>query len=139
MNKAVEMSSLRMTCTALVAIVASLGTIPLEAAEPSSDCDLERGERVFEVCETCHTLDHTEPELTGPTLDGIYGRKAASIPDFPYSDAMRAIDWTWNAETLGRFIANPDATVPGNEMVSRGIRNDADREALICLLREVSE
>ena len=126
--------------TILVAVViAQAGGHPAEAADPATACDLERGQRVFEVCESCHTLDRTEPELTGPTLDGIYGRQAASIPDFPYSDAMRAVDWTWNAQTLGRFIADPAATVPGNEMVSRGIRNDADRAALICLLREGSQ
>jgi cytochrome c len=120
-------------------IVAATACLLAPPSASAQGCDVERGRKAFEACESCHTLDRSEPELTGPTLDDVFGRKAASIPDFPYSDAMASLDWTWNAKTLDRFLRDPAHVVPGTAMESSGVRNDADRAALICLLREKSQ
>ena len=32
----------------------------------------------------------------GPRLRGVYGRKAASVPDFAYSDALKKVDIRWD-------------------------------------------
>ena len=46
--------------------------------------DAARGERVFERCYACHSVDPAETGLTGPNLAGVVGRRAASR-DFDYS------------------------------------------------------
>ena len=120
-------------------VAAAIACFPAVPAAAAPGCDVERGRTAFEACQSCHTLDRNEPKLTGPTLDGVFGRKAASVPDFPYSDAMASLDWTWNQRTLDRFLADPASAVPGNAMQSSGLRNDADRAALICLLQEISQ
>ena len=52
--------------------------------------DAARGERAFQRCYSCHSVDPNEAaKLQGPSLYRIMGRQAAAIPDFAYSDAMR--------------------------------------------------
>jgi len=81
-------------------------------------------------CRTCHTLDAGDNRL-GPTLHGIVGRKAGASPDYPFSDAMRKSGLTWDEATLDRFIADPQAVVPGNNMKPYGGMAAADDRAKI--------
>ena len=48
------------------------------------------GERAFQKCFSCHSVEKDETGLPGPSLFGIVGRRAAGAPDFEYSPAMRA-------------------------------------------------
>ncbi len=73
----------------------------------------------FQYCVSCHSRVAGEIGLPGPNLAGVIGRRAGTLPDFAYSDAMRAagaggLVWTRNA--LKAFLANPGAVVPGTEM-----------------------
>jgi cytochrome c len=52
----------------------------------------------------------------GPRLQGIYGRTAAAVPGFPYSEALRKANITWNEKSLEQWLADPDAFLPGNNM-----------------------
>jgi cytochrome c len=67
------------------------------------------------ACRTCHTLRPGDNRL-GPHLYAIVGRRAGSLPDYAYSDAMRRSGLVWDEETLETFIENPEAVVPGNSM-----------------------
>ncbi len=62
----------------------------------------------------CH-LD--EGQGQAPTLKGVVGRKAASIPDFPYTDALKASQLTWTPTNLDKFLTAPGKLVPGTAMV----------------------
>ncbi len=74
--------------------------------------------------------------MAGPPLTGIIGRKAASAPHYPYSDALRASALTWDEATLAHFIADPQAVVPGTRMVFGGLpKNDID--ALVAYIKSV--
>lgn len=67
-------------------------------------------------CRTCHSLREGDNRL-GPSLHGIIGRKAGSSPGYAtYSQAMAESGIVWDEATLDRFLANPDAVVPGNNM-----------------------
>ncbi len=95
------------------------------------------GERIFQRCYSCHSLNKGERGLTGPNLDQIVGRRIASDPDFNYSPAFRrfaAREKVWTRTLLDRFIANPQEVVPGNEMQYFGLDRDEERAALVAYL-----
>jgi cytochrome c len=94
--------------------------------------DPVRGEQVYEACMDCHSLDQND---VGPRHRGVYGRKAGSLPDYDYSDALKGATIVWNEETLDRWLANPQAFVPGVKMVFH-LEKAQDRADVIAYLRE---
>ena len=97
------------------------------------------GERAFQKCYSCHSIALGEAKLTGPQLGGIVGRPIASEPGFEYSPALRRFgkrEPRWTAELLDRYIADPEALVPGTSMAFNGIPDPAERAALIDYLSE---
>jgi cytochrome c len=106
---------------------------PGGAAAPAGP-DLRRGEVLSFACQACHTLKAGEDHHIGPNLYGIFGKRAASAPDFAYSDALRAADFVWTAERLDQWLAAPDAFLPGNNMPFAGYANADDRAALLAYL-----
>lgn len=92
-----------------------------------------RGERVYERCAACHAL---ETDRTGPRHCGLFGRRAGSVPGFPYSPAMRQAKIVWNAASLDRFLKAPVAAVPSTAMGYDGVKDDGERRDLIVYLRE---
>ena len=100
--------------------------------------DAARGERAFQRCYSCHSVDPAETELPGPNLAGVAGRRAASRGDFDYSPAMREAGrrgLVWDEATLDAFLADPAAAVPGTAMGFPGLRNEADRRDAIAYLK----
>jgi cytochrome c len=95
------------------------------------------GQLVFNnACRTCHTLKQGDNRL-GPNLSGIIGRKAGSLPDYNnYSSSMKNAGVTWDKATLDRFIADPDAVVPGHNMKPYGGLANADERAKIIAFLE---
>jgi cytochrome c len=47
---------------------------------------------------------------------GVYGRKAGSVAGFTYSDALRRISVIWDQASLEKWLMNPEAMAPGNDM-----------------------
>ena len=93
--------------------------------------DVAHGESVFLArCQMCHSLDGPGQ---GPDLNGVIGRKAASAPDFNYSDAMTASHLTWTPETLDRFLTGPSRMVPGSPMQAT-VPDPAERRDLVAYL-----
>lgn len=86
-------------------------------------------------CAVCHPTDASGRSGVGPNLRGVHGRAAASVPGYPYSEAMRARGITWNDARLDAFLADPAAFVPGTSMPFSGIADPAARAELIRLLR----
>jgi cytochrome c len=90
------------------------------------------GKELFERrCSGCHSLDE---DKEGPRLRGVYNRAAASVPAFQYSDALKAAHLTWDADTLDKWLTDPDQLVPGNDMAFRLVKVD-ERAAIIDYLR----
>jgi cytochrome c len=97
--------------------------------------DAARGKMVFEKrCVGCHAMDANRE---GPQLRGVYGRKAGSVAGFQYSAILKSSGLTWNPETLDRWLTDPDATVPGNDM-SFPTPKAADRKDLIAYLQQAA-
>jgi cytochrome c len=97
-----------------------------------ADGDAIHGKQIFARCAACHAKDNSK--RTGPGLLGIIGRKAASMPGFRYSRAMRNSNISWDEATLDAFITAPQKAVPGTTMPFAGIKNSQDRADLITYL-----
>jgi cytochrome c len=101
---------------------------------PFNTADLSNGESKFALCQTCHTVVEGGPNMTGPNLHGVFGRKAASAPGFNYSDALKATGWTWDAAHLDTWITDPKVAAPGTKMTFAGLKDPKDRTDLIAYL-----
>jgi len=117
-----------------------LGTVAalLAGSAARADGDAARGEKRFEECATCHSTERGVNNV-GPSLFGVLGRKAGEIADFRYSPAMRTSGITWSAQTLDKFIADPQQEVPGNRMPFAGMPDAGDRADLIAYLQKATK
>lgn len=117
-------------------VAAAVGTGGPGAADAPS-----AGERAYLKCYSCHAIEGEE-RLEGPGLGGIVGAPVADKAGFEYSPAMERFAKTnpvWTRALLDRFIADPEALVPGTSMAFAGIRDPAERAALIAYLRTSGE
>ena len=97
--------------------------------------DLSNGEAKFALCRSCHTTAQGGDDMTGPNLWGIFGRKAGSKASFTYSDDLKNAGWTWDAERIDKWIANPRAVLAGTKMTFVGISDPNDRRDVIAYLK----
>ena len=95
--------------------------------------DPSRGEKRFEECIACHTLEQSANSV-GPSLHGVFERSAGQAPNFLYSPAMRRSKIKWSPQTLDEFIADPQKMVPANRMPYAGMPEAGDRADLIAYL-----
>jgi cytochrome c len=117
--------------------IAAAATFILAAAGIAhAQGDPKRGEKVFENCRACHTVER-EVNDVGPSLYGVFGRRAGERDDFRYSPALKRSGIIWTPETLDSFIADPQKTVPANRMPYAGIPDARDRADLIMYLLQV--
>lgn len=119
--------------------LAAIGISPLaRGAQPQSDP--QRGAQAFGAsCAACHSIQSGE-HMTGPSIAQVWGRKAGSVEGFMrYSDALKNSGVLWNEQTLDKWLANPTAFVPGNEMSFPGIKDTKTRRDLIAYLKAASE
>jgi cytochrome c len=115
-----------------------LGTpATLYAQNAASAGNAQTGEAVFKrACATCHSIDPAKPKLTGPTLKGIVGKKAATGDFKRYSPGLRQSAITWDTATLERYLANPRDVVKGGTMLFR-LPRPQDRADVIAYLQNV--
>lgn len=118
--------------------VAALAVLLMPVAA-LAEGDVEGGAKAFRACAACHSVT-AGIHLTGPSLAGVWGRKAGTAKGFGrYSEALKKADVVWGLETLDRWLADPARYLPGNTMTFAGIRGSRDRENLVAYLRAVSE
>ncbi|MEA3106512.1 MAG: cytochrome c [Gammaproteobacteria bacterium] len=100
-----------------------------------ADGDAARGEKKFEECAACHKIAPGEDNV-GPSLHGVFGRKAGTLTDFRYSPALKRSGITWTPQTLDTFLADPQKIVPANRMPYAGLADASDRSDLIAYLQK---
>ncbi len=114
------------TASAALALV-SLAALPARA--------VDSGDTLFHrYCSVCHSNEAGQNKL-GPSLFGVFGRASGSEAGFSYSDSMASAHLTWDEQTLDKYLADPKATVPGNKMLFIGVKNPAERQAIIAYLK----
>ena len=113
--------------------LAAILTASAVQATPAGDAT--RGATVYEdKCTGCHSIDANR---VGPAHRGVFGRKAGSAPDFAYSPGVKNSRIVWNAETLDRWLINPQATIPGSRMGFR-LSDPQQRADVIAYLQQQS-
>ena len=92
--------------------------------------------RVAKKCAICHNFDKGGPNLIGPNLYGVLGRKIASHEGYEYSDALKAKGGDWDYEKINHMIENPNAFAPGTKMaLFPGLPDAKQRADVIVFLR----
>ena len=128
------------SCRHRVAVAAAIvGVIVM--AQPVLAQDVTAGQRVFNQCRACHTINEGGRNGVGPNLHGVIGRRAASVEGFRYSKAMQEKGedgWTWTAENLRPYLRSPKDVVPGTNMTFPGIRNEQQLNDVIAYIESQS-
>lgn len=100
--------------------------------------DATRGADLFEDCAGCHMVGEGAETMVGPHLNGLFGRRAAAIEDFAYSEGLAragAEGLAWSAETLHVYIEKPQNLVSRTRMNYDGMPDAQDRADLLAYLR----
>ncbi|MFZ5961135.1 c-type cytochrome [Pseudomonas knackmussii] len=114
--------------TGLCGLLLALGAVQSGLALAD---DAAKGQAVFERdCSLCHTANAGGPNIMGPNLHGVVGRKAGSLAGFSYSQAMKDHGATWSRDNLETFLAQPQTAVPGTYMPYQGLADADERKAL---------
>jgi len=101
---------------------------------PGAPPDPAHGRKLFaERCTACHALD---ADKFGPRLGGVFGRKAGSVPGYPYSPALKAAGLTWTADNLNRWLSGPQQFIPGVKMPIRVLEATSRRDIIDYLQQE---
>ncbi|MBK5197415.1 MAG: c-type cytochrome [Methyloceanibacter sp.] len=103
--------------------------------------DATKGKAAFLVCAACHQIGPGAKTLIGPELNGVVGRKAATVADYPmYSAGMKKLGadgWVWTEENIDKWIANPKAMIPDSTMALAfpGVADAGQRADIIAFLK----
>ena len=126
-----------MKCWAGAAAAIVVGLMTMQAFAQAGNA--ARGERVFnQQCKTCHSLEEG-PSLTGPTLHGMFGRKAGTAAGFDFSEAMKTSGIVWDETTLAEYTRDPKAKVPDTKMVFNGLKQAGQLADLVAYLKQATQ
>jgi cytochrome c len=102
----------------------------------------EHGEEVFKKCIICHAVGEGAKTRVGPVLNGIVGRKAASVEGYPYSADLKALGgqgFVWDQNNLDKYLENPKSVVGKGKMIFPGLKDEQDRKDVIAYLKKFSK
>jgi cytochrome c len=102
--------------------------------------DATKGKAAFAKCGICHQVGPGAKTLVGPELNGIVGRKAASVADYPYSAGIKKLGadgWVWTEENIDKWITDPKALIPDSPMALAfaGVPDAGERADIIAYLK----
>lgn len=124
-----------MKMLAASALVLTFGAAGAAVAQDAAQ--IEEGEKVFKRCAACHQVGEGAENKVGPELADLIGRKPGTAPDFKYSPAMVEYGEThdaWTEELLLTYLENPRTEVKGTKMAFAGLKDEADRQAVIAYI-----
>lgn len=116
-----------------------------EAAAPAAAFDAElaaAGETVFKKCKACHQVGEGAKNRSGPVLNGVVGRRMASVEGFKYSNDINAMadgGQVWDEENLTLFLTKPKAFMPKTRMSFPGLKSQDDIRAVTEYLKSFAD
>ena len=123
----------------LLKLSVALSAVLLSSESFASTENIEKGRDLFlNRCVACHAFAcNKDGSDSGPKLGGLFGRRAASVPDYDgYSDGLKASGIVWTEESLDAYFTDPAAVEPENTMAYDGKIEDPDlRSQLIAFLK----
>jgi glucose/arabinose dehydrogenase len=119
--------------------VAAIPVLAVLAAASTDAADVDAGKAYFrQNCGVCHTAEPGDGGgAQGPSLIGVFGRRAAGNPALTYTRPLINSNLTWDAVTLDRFLASPTTVVPGSAMVV-AVPDDVARSNVVAYLQSVA-
>ena len=103
------------------------------------NASIEKGEKVFKKCGTCHNYKKDSKSKVGPNLWNIINKPKASVNNFTYSKALVDSGGRWTFEELNKFLYKPKDYIKGTKMNFAGLKNTEDRANLILWLTQHSD
>ena len=120
--------------TGPVLLAAFLGGFAWWSVGLAAAQDAAAGAAVFKSqCGICHSVQPGR-NMVGPSLFGVVGRHAGTVPGFHYSAANKGSGLTWDAATLDPYLSNPSTVVPHTIMTYAGLKDAKKRADLIAYL-----
>ena len=118
--------------------IGAASVLTLLALPTSSLADAAAGEKVFvKECETCHSVI-SDQSVTGPSLQGVVGRKAGTLTNWDYSKALKGSGIVWTPDVLEKWLADPHGKVAETDMPYTGLKDAAARKDLVQYLQAAS-
>ena len=99
----------------ILVLVLGLASAHSARAQPG---DAENGKDVFKVCRPCHQVGPAAKNGIGPTLNGIVGSKAGTIPGFTYSEANKEVGTkglVWTEDNLFKYLEESRGLYAGQQ------------------------
>lgn len=112
-----------------IALAGAVLALMLPAPAPAQAQAPDGGKLFKTYCAVCHT-DEAGKNKIGPSLFGVVGRKVGIAPNYAYSPAMKNSGVVWTPEALDKYLADP-RTIPNVKMMFLGVKNPAERKAII--------
>lgn len=101
--------------------------------------DPDNGARQAQVCRACHSLERGGPNMLGPNLFGVFGKRTGARADFAYSEVLVEAGFTWTPRALEAWLAQPARFLPGNRMTFAGVLDEGNRVDLVAYLLNVTD
>ena len=121
-------------------VIGMATAMALTSGAALADGDAGKGEKVFKKCKVCHSTKKGEHKI-GPSLAGVFGRKAGSVSDFTKYKAFKGgADFSWDEDNLDKWVANQKAFLKDKGIKKKTgmkvkIKKEKDRENLIAYLK----
>lgn len=113
--------------------------LPLTLAlhRPAQAADAARGQALYQArCVACHSADFNG---VGPAHRGVFGRLAGTAKGYAgYSAALKRSGLVWTEANLDRWLADPEALVPGQAM-GISVADASERADVIAFLRTLAD
>lgn len=118
----------------MLSTLTAVAVIGLASASAFAAGDAEAGKKVFAKCAACHAIEAGKNKV-GPSLFGVFGRKAGTDATYKYSEVMKNSGLTWDEATLMTYLEKPQEMVKGSKMTFAGLKDPADRANVIAYLQ----
>jgi len=105
---------------------------------PGAAADIAAGQALFNRCKICHSLEAGK-NMVGPSLHGLFSRKAGTSDGFTFSEAMKESGILWDDDTLTKYLHDPKQVVPGGKMAFPGIKDDQQIADLLAYLHQATQ
>ena len=115
-----------------------LAVLAVMAGQPAlATGNIERGADLFDAhCAECHSVKAGKNKK-GPSLFAAIGRKAGSVPDYAYSEALKQSGIVWTPDKWAAYVNAPKSVVPGGKMKFDGKLSPQDTADLMAFLMSV--